>query len=248
VAAEVPADAERRRAGEPQEPAAPRRPAAARDERRAVEGEGGDVRRGVHDPHPTDLVVGGLGVRPVQEPRGGGGQRGGDPDADEPPRGAVGVAPADRVEQAGARPRADRQVGQERVQGVPQRAPAERVAHRAGLHGIAHRAAEARRHRVESCEAADPLDRRVQDGRGRRLGPAGQAWPGALRRVRFHGAPFDEAGKPLSYPRSARRPTPLVQRHATLAGRHPRRRARRRRHRGRERRRPRSAGELRVAP
>ncbi|TMK51091.1 MAG: hypothetical protein E6G66_06495 [Actinobacteria bacterium] len=84
----------------------------------AVTGEGGGVAEGVGS---TDCPIALLAeVRQFAEPRDGGGDRGEDPQPDEGPGPRCGVLAPQEVEGQGARERADRQVGQERVGGVAQ--------------------------------------------------------------------------------------------------------------------------------
>ena len=76
-------------------------------------------------------------VRQLAEPGEGGGDRGEDPQADEGlgPRG--GVLASQEVERQGARERADRQVGQDRVGGVAQPGTGEEVLDGTGLEDLA---------------------------------------------------------------------------------------------------------------
>jgi len=74
-----------------------------------------------------DPGLGTVGVGPVVQPGSGGRHRGEDAGTDEQVRGRCGARPADGVEQRGHAPRADRQVGEHRVQRVAQVGAAEQV-------------------------------------------------------------------------------------------------------------------------
>jgi len=132
VTAEVPARARDAEARKPERHALGAVAAPAVHQRGAVEGEGRRVGRGVHKADAAHAVVAGLAVGPVA----GTGQRGravrGDPDADQPLRRALAVPAADEVEHGCAGPAADHDVGQQRMQGVPDPRAADRVAQHAG--------------------------------------------------------------------------------------------------------------------
>ena len=131
MAAEVPADGHHASAGERQRDAAPAPALAAAGERRRVAAERDGVDGRVHEPDAAHIVVDGLAVGPVAEAGHGRRRIGGDADGDQPPGGLVGVLAAEQVEQRGADPAADHDVGEDRVQRMPHPCAAEDVLQRA---------------------------------------------------------------------------------------------------------------------
>jgi hypothetical protein len=99
-------------------------------------------------------------VRQFAEPGEGGGDRGEDPQPDEGLGARCGVLAPQEVEGQGARERADRQVGQDRVGGVAQPGAGEEVLDGTGLEDLADRSADGLPDAVEPLVPADaPYER-----------------------------------------------------------------------------------------
>ena len=115
----------------------------------------------------ADAVVGRFGIRPVIDS----GQRGRCvrryPNADQPFGCAAVLVAADQVEQSGAHPRADDDVGHQRVERVTEPGAAERVLKRARPECRAHKLADCLTGRVEYIGGLNRLDQRLY-----RRGPA----------------------------------------------------------------------------
>jgi hypothetical protein len=179
--AEVAAEAERRRARDRQCDAAPAVAAPAGEQRRDLQRRRGPVRRRVDGADAPHAVGDRLGVGPVERAGRRGRAVGGEADPDEPlGRGAV-VA-AEDVEQERARPGADHDVGQERVQAVAEPRAGERVAHRSRPERAADPLGGGLRDRIDGADAADALGQLMESGGA--VGHGRPATPWALRATR----------------------------------------------------------------
>ena len=136
--------------------------APPRDEREDIEREPGRVDDGVHRPDPARVV---LEVAPVVEAGERGRHRADDPDLQR----FVRSFRAGEIEREGGRPRADRNVGQRRMERIAEPDAVEEVADRLrhGLHGFLQRL----RNRIERLREIGELLREAQIRHGRSRPP-----------------------------------------------------------------------------
>ena len=155
VPAEVAGGAEQAGARQREQLALPPGAALAGGERGAEQRGRADVERGMDQPDAADGLVADLGVGPLRHAGRGGGRGEQQPQPDQPVGGRLAALPAHPVEQHRAGVRADRQIGEQRVQRVAEPDAAERVLHRPGADGVADDLADHLRGFVERLESRE---------------------------------------------------------------------------------------------
>jgi len=157
VAAQVAARESDTEAARRQEDALARPPGRPREQRAAEQQGRARLRDAVHQPDPLLM---GVQCRPVGEPGGDGGQRGRHANRGQRGRGSPRPAAAEGLEQQRRSPAAEREPDQDRVGGLSERHPVQRVGPPAGRQRADHRAGQRVHRVVQGRRALDALGER----------------------------------------------------------------------------------------